>query len=226
MESIVADLFALQDQEYQAFHCKLIPNIATERVIGVRTPVLRRYAKALAKQAKAADFLQELPHRYYEENNIHGFILETYQDYRQLVTELDRFLPYVDNWATCDLMSPKIFAAHKSELIEQIKQWLQSDKTYVVRFALVMLMKHYLDEAFLPEYLAMAAGVQSEEYYINMAVAWFFAEALAKQWDAAVPYIIERKLEKWTHNKAIRKAIESYRIAPERKTYLKTLVVR
>lgn len=226
MESILADLFGMQDLAYKEFHSKLIPNVASGRVIGVRTPQLRKYAKVLAKKPEAAVFLQELPHQYYEENNLHGFILETYKDYDKLVTELDRFLPCVDNWATCDLLSPKIFITHKAQLLEKIKEWIVSGDTYSVRFAIGMLLKHYLDEEFSPEYLEMVAAVTSDEYYIKMMVAWYFAEALAKQYEAAVPYIIEGKLEKWTHNKAIRKAIESYRIKPEQKIYLRTLVMR
>lgn len=216
-------LFELQDLKYRDFNSKLIPTVDPETVIGVRTPDLRKLAKEFAKTDGAEEFLNSLPHKYYEENNIHGFILETIKDYDECVSQIDRFLPYVDNWATCDLMSPKIFKKHTDKLLEQIKIWIKSDRTYTIRFAIEMLMSFYLDDKFSTEYNDMVAEVVSEEYYVRMMQAWYFATALAKQWDATVKYIEEQKLERWTHNKTIQKAIESYRITDEQKAYLRTL---
>lgn len=222
-ERVQAELFALADVGYRDFHSKLIPTINPDVIIGVRTPQLRKLAKSLAKEPDIAAFLQILPHRYYEENNLHGFLIESCKDYPQTIAYLDAFLPYVDNWATCDMMSPKIFRKHLPELIEKIPQWLASGETYTVRFGIGMLMGFYLDEAFVPEYLDMVANVKSEEYYINMMRAWYFATALAKQYDATLPYIQQQRLDQWTHNKSIQKSIESYRITDEQKTYLRTL---
>ncbi len=219
-------LFALQDPEYQAFQSKLIPTVPRSKVIGVRTPALRKLAKELSREPAAAEFLECLPHEYLEENSLHGFLIGTLQDYGETVRALDAFLPCVDNWATCDLMSPKVFRKHLPELYEQIQLWLRSSHPYTVRFGEEMLMTWFLDEAFRPEVLELAASVRSEEYYVNMMTAWFFATALAKQYDAALPYIEGRRLDGWTHNKAIQKAAESYRVPPEHKAYLKTLKVK
>lgn len=224
VENVVRDrLFAMQDLGYKDFQAKLMPTIEPEVIIGVRTPKLRKFAKEFSKMPEAEEFLKLLPHKYYEENNLHGFLLEMMKDYDRLIYELDRFLPYVDNWATCDLMRPKVFHRHLPQLLENIKDWIRSEHTYTIRFGLEMLMSFYLDEHFEPEYLELAASVRSEEYYVNMMTAWFFATALAKQYDAALPYIEARRLDKWTHNKAIRKSVESYRITPEQKIYLKSL---
>ncbi len=193
---------------------------------GIRTPELRKYAKTFSKTPEAAEFLKILPHRYYEENNLHGFLIESMRDYGQVIAALDAFLPYVDNWATCDLMRPKVFQKHLPELLEEIRRWMASDRTYTIRFGMEMLMTFYLDEAFRPEYLDWVAEVRSQEYYVNMMIAWYFATALAKQYGAALPYIENHRLEPWTHNKAIQKAIESYRITEEQKMYLRTLKVK
>ena len=219
-------LFAMQDLEYRDFQAKLMPGVDPETVIGVRTPELRKFAAAYAKTPEAGEFLRMLPHRYYEENNLHGFLLEKEKDYGQAVEAVERFLPYINNWATCDMMCPKIFGKHLPELLERIKIWIGSGKTYTVRFGLGMLMRYYLDDAFREEYLELAASVRSEEYYVNMMTAWYFATALAKQYEAALPYLTGRRLEAWTHNKAIQKALESRRITPEQKTYLRTLRVK
>ena len=219
-------LFALQDLKYRDFQCKLMPTVPTETVIGIRTPELRKYAKTFSKTPEAAEFLKILPHRYYEENNLHGFLIESMRDYGQVIAALDAFLPYVDNWATCDLMRPKVFQKHLPELLEEIRRWMASDRTYTSRFGMEMLMTFYLDEAFRPEYLDWVAEVRSQEYYVNMMIAWYFATALAKQYGAALPYIENHRLEPWTHNKAIQKAIESYRITEEQKMYLRTLKVK
>lgn len=217
-------LFEMQDKEYRAFHAKLIPNIAPERIIGVRTPALRKYAKQLAKTAEAEAFLEELPHYYYEENNLHAFLLEQVKDYDACIAAWNRFLPYVDNWATCDMPSPKVFKKHLPELLPQLRQWMDSGETYTVRFAVGMLMRFYLEDGtFSPQYLQWVAAVRSEEYYVNMMVAWYFATALAKQWEAAYLYIKERRLSQWCHNKAIQKAVESSRITAEQKNELRGL---
>lgn len=224
IEMVQKELFELQDEDYRAFHSKLIPNIDPERIIGVRTPQLRSYAKSFAKRPEAAAFLQELPHTYYEENNLHAFLIEQIKDFETCVAEWNRFLPYVDNWATCDMPCPKAFKKHLPELCTQIRAWMDSGETYTVRFGIGMLMRLYLEpETFSPEYPVWVADVQSEEYYVNMMVAWYFATALAKQWDAIIPYIEDRRLSRWCHNKTIQKAVESSRITPEQKNYLRGL---
>lgn len=223
MNEILERLYAMQDLSYRDFHSKLMPTVEKARIIGVRTPDLRKYAKEIYGSETAEVFLKTLPHQYYEENNLHGMLLELRKDYKQCVFELDRFLPYVDNWATCDLMSPKIFKKHLPKLIEQVKHWLQSDSTYTVRFGIGMLLKFYLDEEFDREYLELVTLVRSEEYYVKMMVAWYFATALAKQYEAALPYLQEERLDLWCHNKTIQKAVESYRITAEQKDYLKSL---
>ena len=216
----------MQDLPYRDFQCRLVPTVAAEAMIGVRTPELRKFARAFAKTPEAAEFLTSLPHRYYEENNLHGFLIESMKDFSQAVAALDIFLPYVDNWATCDLMRPKVFRKNLPELLIAIRRWLTSEETYTIRFGIEMLMTFYLDEEFQPEYLNWVAELKSEEYYVNMMVAWYFATALAKQYGAALPYIQERRLAPWTHNKTIQKAIESYRITDDQKAYLRTLKVK
>lgn len=217
-------LFALQDLKYREFHAKLIPTIDFERVIGIRTPALRKLAREVARMPESREFMKILPHFYYEENNLHGFLIEGIKDYEECIEAIEVFLPYIDNWATCDLISPKIFKKHLPELIEKIKEWMASEHTYTIRFGMEMLMRYYLEEdTFLEEYLEMVAAIRSEEYYVNMMIAWYFATALAKQYDAAIPYIEQRKLERWTHNKAIQKAVESYRVSDEQKAYLRSL---
>lgn len=220
---ISEELFTLQDTEYQVFQSKLMPTIPPETVIGVRTPLLRKRAKELAGTPQAESFLHDLPHRYYEENNLHAFLIEQIRDYDTALAETERFLPYINNWATCDCFCPKVFAKHKEELLIPLRRWLGSDQTYTVRYAMGMLMRYYLDEDFQPEYLAWVAGVHSEEYYLNMMRAWYFATALAKQPDAALPWLTDRRLDVWTHNKTIQKAAESYRIPPEMKQQLREL---
>ena len=223
MQSITEQLFALQNIDYKQFHSKLMPTINPDVIIGVRTPELRKLAKQLDKSTDVELFMQELPHRYYEENNLHGFLIESIKEFDACIAALNQFLPYVDNWATCDMMSPKVMKTDLPELYEWVKVWIASGETYTVRFGVNMLMKYYLDETFLPEYPALVASIQSEEYYVKMVVAWYFATALAKQYDAVLPYIEEHRLDAWTHNKTIQKAVESYRILPEQKLYLKTL---
>lgn len=216
-------LFEMQDLKYKEFHSKLMPTINPDVIIGVRTPELRKFAKELWKEQNVTEFLSDLPHRYYEENNLHAFLLEMIKDYEECIGKLNVFLPYVDNWATCDMMAPKVFKKHLPELRDQIKLWMESEYTYEVRFAVDMLMKYYLDDEFEAEYLEWVAGINSEEYYLKMVVAWYFATALAKQYDAAILYIEEQRLGKWTHNKTIQKAVESYRISALQKEYLRTM---
>lgn len=226
-EDITKGLFALQDESYRAFQAKLIPEIEYDRIIGVRTPDLRRFAKEIAKQPCVEEFLQELPHTYYEENNLHGALLSLrYKEVEPLLEQLEQFLPYVDNWATCDMLSPKVFKKDLPLVYERVKQWLKSNQTYVVRFGIVTLLGYFLDDAFEPEMLQLVAEVQSEEYYIKMAAAWYFSIALVKQYNTAIPYFTEPVLEPWTHNKAIQKAVESRRIDEETKNYLKSLKVK
>ena len=223
IEEIRKQLFSMQDLKYRDFQSKLIPTVEYDTVIGVRTPELRKYAKQLAKTEGISEFLRDLPHPYFDENQLHAFLISEIKDYERCLEEVEYFLPYVDNWATCDQMSPNVFKKHKRDLLESIRKWIVSDKTYTVRFAIEMLMKHFLDEDFEIEYPKMVSSVRSEEYYINMMIAWYFATALAKQYDAVVPFIENQYLDAWTHNKAIQKSVESYRITREQKEYLRSL---
>ena len=227
-------LFAMQDMKYREFHSRLLPGIDKETIIGIRTPVLRRFA---GKFLKAGEFLKNtdfgdsfpeaffrsLPHRYYEENNLHLMLVSQIGDYRTCVDEVERFLPYINNWATCDLPAPKCFAAHKEELMPKVRSWIASGQTYTVRYGIGMLMAFWLDEDFQEEYLALTASAACNEYYVNMMIAWYFATALAKQWDRTVIWLEECRLPEWVHRKTIQKAVESYRITLERKEYLKGL---
>ena len=222
---ICRDLFQMQDPEYKAFHEKLIPTVDPALVIGVRTPALRAYAKFWANTAEAASFMQELPHRYYEENNLHGFFIEQIRDFDTCIAELDRFLPYVDNWATCDMLRPKCFSGEKDRLVPHLKRWLCSKDVYAVRFAAEMLMVHYLQDNFSPEYPALVANINCEEYYLHMMVAWYFATALAFRYEEILPWLQQKRLPKKTHNKAIQKATESRRLTPEQKKHLKTWMI-
>lgn len=221
MNNIQKKLFEMQDLQYKSFHSKLMPTVNPDKIIGIRVPQLRKFAKEFSKTPEAEEFIKILPHRYYEEDNLHAFIIEQIKDYDKAVNELNRFLPFVDNWATCDMMTPKAFFKNNDRLIEQINIWISSQHTYAVRFAVNMLMKFYLDDNFSEEYLQKVADIKSDEYYIKMVQAWYFATALAKQWDPAVKYIEENRLDKWTHNKTIQKAVESYRITQEQKAHLK-----
>lgn len=220
------DLFEYQDEAYRNFQARLMPTVNPERIIGVRTPVLRKLAKMLAKDPEIDVFLKDLPHRYYDENNLHGLIISECKDYQKAVAYVDALLPYIDNWATCDLLSPKAFRKNRELLPAEINRWLSSGQTYTIRFGIEMLMSHFLDEKFRPEYLEKTAEIRSEEYYVNMMIAWYFATALAKQWERTVPYLEQFRLERWTHNKTIQKAVESDRISDEQKTYLRTLKLK
>ena len=223
MGVIQKELFALQDTKYRDFQTRLIPTVDPDTVIGVRTPELRKYAKQLIKSEDIEEFLTHLPHQYFDENQLHAFILSEMKDYSECVDKVDRLLPFVDNWATCDQMSPKVFKKHRQKLLKEIKRWIRSEETYTIRFGIGMLMEHFLDEDFDPAYPEMVAKIRSDEYYVNMMVAWYFATALAKQYKTVISYIEDQRLDVWTHNKAIQKSVESNRITPEQKQYLKTL---
>ena len=223
MTDIQEKLIALSEPGYRDFMAPLLPNLPRERILGVRTPALRSYAKELWRAGGYEPFLRQLPHSYYEENNLHAFLLEQMRDFDCCLAELERFLPYIDNWATCDCLRPKVFGKNKARLLARIPAWLASGETYTVRYGIGMLMAHYLDDGFRPEYLSWVADVRSGEYYINMMIAWYFATALAKQYEAALPWLENRRLDRWTHNKTIQKAVESYRVSEKEKAYLKTL---
>ena len=224
MNELQQNLFGMRDAAYAAFIAKLTPGFPPSHFIGVRVPLLRTIARSFAKEEAASQsFLSHLPHSYYEEDMLHGMLISLVKDYDRCLDLIDRFLPYVDNWAVCDTLSPKVFAKHKAQLLENILRWSSSSHTYTCRFGLRMLMTHFLDDSFSADFLEIPAAIRSEEYYVKMMVAWFFATALAKQWKATLPYLENRQLDPWTHRKTIQKAIESYRIPPERKDYLRTL---
>ena len=223
---IQQELFALQDLSYRDFHAKLMPTVDKARVIGVRTPKLRVFAKEFGKTEEAKEFLKVLPHQYYEENNLHGLLIEQIKDYPTLIRELNRFLPCIDNWATCDLLTVRVVKKHLDTFTEEVERWLASDHTYTIRFGIGMLMRYYLEEHFSLEYPEKVAKIRSEEYYVNMMRAWYFATALAKQYETSFPFLEEKRLDAWTHDKTIEKAIESYRITQEQKAYLRTLRIK
>ena len=236
VEAIRQQLKAMADADYRVFHCRLIPTVEPERVLGVRTPALRQFARRLAGTPAlrqfarrlagtpaAEAFLAALPHRYYDENNLHGFLLESVRDSAALVAELDRFLPHVDNWATCDMVSPPLFRRRPAELLPAVRRWLCSPHPYTVRFGVNALMRHYLTDAFDPAYPAMAARACTGDYYVRMGVAWYFATALAAQYEAILPWFTAARLPVWVHNKALQKAVESRRLTPEQKGALRVL---
>ena len=223
IDEIRGELMSLRDIGYRDLQIRILPTVDPKSIIGVRTPELRQLAKKVGKREEVEVFLKKLPHTYFDENQLHAFILSDIKDFQRCVDSVSLFLPYIDNWATCDQLSPKVFAKHKEELLPHIKKWIESGDTYTVRFGVGMLMQHYLDEAFDPAYPSLVARIRSDEYYVRMMVAWYFATALAKQYDAVIPYLQQKKLESWTHNKTIQKAVESYRITPEQKEYLKSL---
>ncbi len=227
MTSIQQQLSTLGEPKYAAFQAKLIPNISQENILGVRVPVLRHFARDFAKNnpQETEKFLDTLPHKYLEENFLHGFLITQIKDYDQCIERTEAFLPYVNNWAVCDTMSPKVFKKHRPQLLQKIRQWAASDNSYTIRFGIEMLMAHFLNEDFTPDLLEIPAAVHSEEYYVKMMVAWYYATALAKQYEAAIPVIEKKLLEKWTHNKTIQKAIESFRVTDDHKEYLRTLKV-
>lgn len=223
MLKILDKLFELQDKKYADFHGKLIPHIPREKIIGVRVPNMRKFAKEYSKSEESKVFLNDLPHKYYDENLLHGMLISEIKDYDKCINKLDKFLPYVDNWAVCDTISPKVFKRSREKLLGKIKIWISSKETYVCRFGILMLMKHFLDDYFTPKYLENVADIESDEYYLKMMIAWFFATALSKHWNETIVYLERKKLDVWVHNKTIQKARESYRITTQQKEYLKSL---
>ena len=226
IDEIREELHKHQDLKYRDLQIKILPSVKPEAIIGVRTPELRKYAKQLSKREDIQEFLDDLPHKFFDEDQLHAFILSEMKDYEKCIGQLEIFLPHVNNWATTDQMSPKVFKKHRAELLKYINKWIKSKKPYTIRYGIGMLMEHFLEEDFDIKYPETVASVRSEEYYVNMMIAWYFATALAKQYDAILPFIENRKLDVWTHNKAIQKSVESYRITPEQKAYLKTLKIK
>lgn len=223
MNRLQEELSKISDKEYAIFQSKLTPGIDPKLFLGVRVPVLRKFGKEYIKKEESKSFLKQLPHKYYDENMLHALLVSEMKDFDQIIENLNSFLPFVDNWAVCDIMSPKALKKNKIRLIEYIKQWIKSKETYTCRFGIEMLMSFYLDDDFDADYLKIVAKVRSNEYYVNMMIAWFFATALTKQWDASIPFIKNNALDSWTHNKTIQKCCESYRINEEQKTFLKKM---
>lgn len=223
MNKIQKELFKYKDDKYAEFEVSLTPGIKKSSVIGVRVPSVRKIAKEFIKDKDCDKFLDELPHKYFDENMLHCVLISFIKDYDECIRRIEEFLPYVDNWAVCDIMSPKCFKKNRDDLLKKIKKWIKSKHTYTCRFGVEMLMSHYLDEDFDPEYLKLVSKIRSKEYYVNMMLAWYYATALAKKWDETIVYLQENKLDVWVHNKTIQKAIESYRISDKQKKYLRTL---
>ena len=219
-------LFEMQDTGYRDFHARLILTVEKEKIIGIRTPILRKFAKEFGKTEESELFLKVLPHQYYEENNLHGLLIEQIRDYDKCLEELERFLPFIDNWATCDLLALHMMKKHRDIFIREVFRWIESDQPYTIRFGISMLMRHYLEDAFQMEYPEKVAQIRSEEYYVNMMRAWYFSTALAKQYENVLPFLEKRQMDVWTHTKTIQKAIESYRITSEQKEYLRTLRIK
>ncbi len=226
IDDIRSELFNNCDNEYKVFQSKLIPNVSLDYFIGVRTPKLKEIAKVYSKNPDIDIFLNQLPHDYFDENQIHAFIISEIKDYDTCIDKLNKFMPYIDNWATCDQLSPKVFKKNRDKLILEIKKWIKSKDTYEIRFGIGMLLSHFLDDDFDKSYLKMVSDIKSDEYYINMMIAWYLSTALVKQYDSTIRIIEEKKLDKWVHNKTISKAVESFRISEEQKNYLKTLRIK
>lgn len=222
-QTVQSELFSMQDKDYREFQCKLMPTVDRETVIGVRTPLLRAYAKRLSRTEATTAFLEILPHKYYEENNLHAFLIEQIGDFEETVAAVDRFLPYINNWATCDSLSPKVFQTHKTALLPHLYRWMASEHPFAVRFGIEGLMRYFLGQDFSEEYPRDVANIQSEDYYVNMMIAWYFATALAFQYERILPYVKERRLSPWIHTKALQKAIESHRLSPIQKQELRLL---
>lgn len=223
MLKITNKLIELKDEKYAKFHAGLIPTIDPDTIIGVRVPEIRKLAVSYEKDEECEEFINSLPHKYYDENLLHAILLCRMKPFERCLEEVDRFLPYADNWAVTDCLRPKSFAKNKKLLFHKVQEWISSDETYICRFGIGILMAYYLDDDFQKEYLELPANIISDEYYVNMMIAWYYATALAKQWDSVIPYIEKRRLPKWVHNKTIQKARESYRISKEQKEYLKSL---
>ncbi len=225
-EEITEELFRLQDRKYKELQAGIVPTVKADMIIGVRIPEIRKLAKKIVGDPDTAEFLSELPHKYYDENQLHAYIISLEKDLDKSIAATETFLPFVDNWATCDSLTPKAFQKEPERTLPYIRKWLGSDKTYTVRFAIKILMQFFLNERFMPEHADLVADLRSEEYYINMMRAWYFATALAKQYDKVIPYLEKRRMDDWTHNKTIQKSIESFRVTDEHKEYLKTLKVK
>ncbi|MBQ7185504.1 MAG: DNA alkylation repair protein [Alphaproteobacteria bacterium] len=220
---IVNSLYAMCDNAYRDFNSSLIPGVDKNSFIGVRTPNLRAFAQNMVKDGVAGEFIEHLPHTFFEENQLHAFILSACRDFDSAVMAVDKFLPYVDNWATCDQMSPKVFAKNTNKLLPYIKKWIKSKHTYTVRFGVLCLMRYFIDDGFDEKYADMVANIKSDDYYINMMRAWYFATALAKQYERVFPYFVDNRLDMWTHNRAIQKAVESFRVSDRHKADLRAL---
>ena len=220
MDSIKEKLFKLQDKKYQELQSKIIPNIDSSTIIGVRTPEIKKLAKEVVK-GDYKPFLEELPHKYYDENQLHAFIISEIKNYDECIKYINAFLPYINNWATCDTLIPKVFKKNPDKLIIEVKKWIKSKDTYTIRYGIGTLMRFYLNDKFKEDYLELVSKIKSNEYYVNMMIAWFFATSLAKQYDKTIKYIENNKLDTWVHNKTIQKAIESYRITDKQKDYLR-----
>ncbi len=223
LNEIKKNLFKYQDKKYQKFESSLIPNVEKKLIIGVKTPILKNMAKEIIKADLSDKYIKMLPHKYFEENQIHSFIISESKDFDECIKNINSFLKYVDNWATCDQLCPKIFKKNKNQLLFHIKKWINIKKTYHIRFGIKMLMSHFLDEDFDKKYLKIVSSIQSDEYYVNMMIAWYFATALAKQYDDTIVYLEKYKLSPWVHNQTIKKAIESYRVSENNKKYLRSL---
>jgi len=223
LDSLQKKLFEMQDLEYKSFHSKLIPTVPTDKIIGIRTPLLRKFAKEFSKTDESAKFLESLPHKYYEENNLHTFIIQEIKDYSEAISRTETFLPFIDNWATCDSFTPKVFKQNKPAILKKAYEWIDSNHSYTIRYGIKVFMDMFLDEDFSEEHMKTVSNIKSDEYYVKMMVAWYFATAFAKQYTFAVKYIENNALDLWTHNKSIQKAVESYRIDNPSKEYLKTL---
>jgi len=226
MNKLIDSLFLHQDLKYRDFHSKLVPNIEKQRFIGVRTPILRKIAKELVRDGSYKKFIKDLPHYYYEENTLHSCILSLFKDLDELLIELDKFLPYIDNWATCDLLSPKAFKKDLNRILDKVKEWINTKDVYSIRFGIVILLRFYLDDIFSDEINEIVVNIKSSDYYVNMAIAWYFSYALIEQYDSTISIFENKVLDKWIHNKSIQKAIESYRINENTKNYLRSLKIK
>ena len=220
---ILDRLMEAKDDKYKEFQAKLVPNVQPETILGIRTPEMRKIAKEVFESEDRDLFLNSLPHKYYEENLVHFFVISMIKDFDQCIQEVERFLPYVDCWPVSDQATPKAFKKNHSKLIPYIKKWIKSKHVYTARFGIRMLMNEFLEEDFKEEYLELVASIKGEDYYLKMMVAWYFATALAKRYDESIPFIEKRKLSEWVHKKAIQKALESFRVSEEHKKYLKSL---
>ena len=226
MKRLITELYSLQDIEYRNFNSKIIPNVDIDKMIGIRIPELRKIAKEMVKTGEYKKFIKELPHTYYEENTLHSCILSLIKDIDELIWEIDKFLPYIDNWATTDALSPKVFKKYPDRILDKVKEWINKKDEYAVRFGVVTLLNFYLDDNFSEEINDLVSSINRDEYYINMAIAWYFSYALIYQYDKTIYLFEEKKLSPWIHNKAIQKAIESFRINNNIKEYLKTLKIK